>query len=97
MSIIKQTEVHVVPTGHSSSKQVVFHNTWAGNSIASLATELIKHSMVYPSPKPPADMVDDCIAIAELTYNKFEEKGWLVPLPSWEELNEERSPAGFGA
>jgi hypothetical protein len=95
MSIIRQTEVHTVPTGQALTKQIIHHNTWGANSVGSFAVELLKNAMMSSAQISPSVMVDRCIEIADLTFKKFEEKGWLLELPSWDELNEDRNQAGF--
>lgn len=88
MSIISQAEVHTLPTGQATANQILIHHTWGPNSIANYACDLIKSAVMSPTPAAPEVLVDRCIAIAELAFQKFEQKGWLVELPSWEQLNE---------
>jgi hypothetical protein len=95
MTIIKQTEVHTIPTGKATTKQIIHHNTWGANAVGSFACELIRNAMMSSSIISPPVLVDRCIDIADLTFKKFEEKGWLLELPSWDELNEDLAPTGF--
>jgi hypothetical protein len=96
MTIAKTTEIHVLPFGTPTSKQVNFHNSWAINGQGQFALELMKSAVASGRPMDAAAIVKLCCDISALSADELDRRGWVVEMPKWEELmNDAPITAGF--
>jgi hypothetical protein len=96
MSTMRKTEVHLTPTGETTPKQVTFHNTWGVDGQGQFAMELMKSALQGTRSMDALDTVNLCATMAEMALAEFERRGWLIEIPTWDELNSDApGKAGF--
>lgn len=87
-------------------RQWVTHHRAVTNPIADFAKELLKAHPVFILDAQdewkarfrvfePQEIVDRCVAMADIAFAAFEQKGWLIEVPPLEEMRAPPGPTGF--
>lgn len=88
--------------------QVMVHHRLALSHVAALAIDLAKMSTLAPVPDnsivtteqhyrlpTEKELVDRCVTIAELMYEKLAEHGLIEPIPPFDEMRSDAADVGF--
>src|SRR5271157_5353964 len=104
--LVDRTDTQVIAFTGFDGIKMLFHNRRAPTDVASFAMELLRvHAGITARDNgqddagrakirrdSPAEAVAYACETAALAFDEFKQRGWLIPVPSWEELEEKAKP-----
>ena len=104
--IIDRDDVQAIARRSYEGNSIVFHFRTRPTEVASFAMELLRvHAGITAKEngqddagrqklrrEAPAEAVAYACETASLAFEEFEKRGWLIPMPSWQEIEENAKP-----